>query len=142
MIKDVIIDIKTEQTVDGNTDLIEFTTDGKFGFRDGSYFISYEESKLLEVDGEIKTTVFIKPDNSVVMQRNGSYNSRMVIEKGVRNNCFYVTPMGELSLGIFGEKVNTDLSDCGGKISMNYTIDTNLQLLSRNHVNISIKEVN
>lgn len=142
MIKDVIIDIKTEQTVDGNTDLIEFTTDGKFGFRDGSYFISYEESQLLEVEGEIKTTVFIKPDNSVVMQRNGSYNSRMVIEKGVRNNCFYATPMGELSLGIFGEKVNTDLTDNGGKISMNYTIDTNLQLISRNSVNISIKEVN
>ena len=142
MIKDVIIDIKTEQTVDGNTDSIEFTTDGKFGIRDGSYFISYDESQLLEVDGQIKTTVFIKPDNSVVMQRNGSYNSRMVIEKGVRNNCFYITPMGELSLGIFGEKVVADLTDNGGKISMNYTIDTNLQLLSRNHVNISIKEVN
>ncbi len=142
MIKDVIIDIKTEQTVDGNTDSIEFTTDGKFGVRDGSYFISYDESQLLEVDGQIKTTVFIKPDNSVVMQRNGSYNSRMVIEKGVRNNCFYITPMGELLLGIFGEKVVADLTDNGGKISMNYTIDTNLQLLSRNHVNISIKEVN
>ncbi|MBE6787842.1 MAG: DUF1934 domain-containing protein [Ruminococcaceae bacterium] len=142
MIKDVIIDIKTEQTVDGNTDSIEFTTDGKFGVRDGSYYISYDESQLLEVEGEIKTTVFIKPDNSVVMQRNGSYKSRMVIEKGVRNNCFYMTPMGELSLGIFGEKVKADLNDNGGKISMNYTIDTNLQLLSRNHVNISIKEVN
>lgn len=142
MIKDVIIDIKTEQTVDGNTDTIEFTTDGRFGVKDGSYFISYDESGLLEVDGEIKTTVFIKPDNSVVMQRNGAYNSRMVIEKGVRNNCFYATPMGELSLGIFGEKVKTDLTDNGGKICMNYTIDTNLQLLSRNQVNISIKEVN
>ncbi len=142
MIKDVIIDIKTEQTVDGNTDTIEFTTDGRFGIKDGSYFISYDESGLLEVDGEIKTTVFIKPDNSVVMQRNGAYNSRMVIEKGVRNNCFYATPMGELSLGIFGEKVKTDLSQNGGNISMNYTIDTNLQLLSRNQVNITIKEVN
>lgn len=142
MIKDVIIDIKTEQTVDGNTDLIEFTTDGKFGVRDGSYFISYDESKLMDVEGEIKTTVFIKPDNSVVMQRNGSYNSKMVIEKGVRNNCFYMTPMGELSLGIFGEKVKTQLTDDGGEISMNYTIDTNLQLLSRNQVNISIKGVN
>ena len=91
MIKDVIISIKTEQTVGDSTDTIEFTTDGRFGIKDGSYFISYEESKLLEVDGDVKTTLYIKPDNSVIMQRNGAYSSRMVIEKGVRNNCFYVT---------------------------------------------------
>ena len=91
MIKDVIIDIKTEQTVDGDTDLIEFTTDGRFGFNEGSYFISYDESKLLEVEGDVKTTVFIKPDNSVVLQRKGAYNSKMVIEKGVRTSCFYST---------------------------------------------------
>lgn len=142
MIKDVIISIKTEQTVGDSTDTIEFTTDGRFGIKDGSYFISYEESKLLEVDGDVKTTLYIKPDNSVIMQRNGAYSSRMVIEKGVRNNCFYVTPMGELSLGIFGEKVKTAFSESGGSIDMNYTIDTNLQLLSRNSVNISVKEVN
>lgn len=142
MIKDVIISIKTEQTVGDSTDTIEFTTDGRFGIKDGSYFISYEESKLLEVDGDVKTTLYIKSDDSVVMQRNGAYSSRMVIEKGVRNNCFYVTPMGELSLGIFGEKVKTNFSENGGSIDMNYTIDTNLQLLSRNSVNISVKEVN
>jgi uncharacterized beta-barrel protein YwiB (DUF1934 family) len=142
MIKDVIIDIKTKQTVDGDTDLIEFTTDGRFGFKEGSYFISYEESKLLEVEGEVKTTVFIKPDNSIVLQRKGSYNSKMVIEKGIRNNCFYTTPMGELTLGVFGEKVKTDLSDNGGTVCMNYSIDTNMRLLSQNQVKIFIKEVN
>lgn len=141
MIKDVIIDIKTEQSVDGSTDKIEFTTDGRFGYKDGSFFISYDESGLLEVDGEIKTTLYVKEDNSVVLQRKGAYNSRMVIEKGVRNNCFYATPHGELSLGIFGEKVAYDLKENGGSISMKYTIDSELQLLSRNVVNISIREV-
>ena len=142
MIKDVIIDIKTEQTVDSFTDSIEFTTDGRFGFKDGSFFISYDESRLLDVEGEVKTTVYVKPDNSVVLQRKGTYNSRMVIEKGVRNNCFYSTPHGELSLGIFGEKVLSKLDDNGGSILMNYTIDTELKLISKNCVNISIREVN
>ena len=142
MIKDVIIEIKTEQTVDDSTDKIEFTTDARYGFRDGSYFISYDESKLMEVEGEIKTTLYVKPNASVVLQRKGAYNSRMVIEKGVRNNCLYATPNGEFSLGIFGEKVLSNLSDDGGNITMNYTIDSGLQLLSRNKVNISIREVN
>ena len=142
MIKDVIIDIKTEQKVDGDTDLIEFTTDGRFGFNDGSYFISYDESKLLEVDGEVKTTVFVRPDNTIVLQRKGAYNSRMIIEKGIRNNCFYSTPVGELTLGVFGEKVKSDLTDNGCTVCMNYSIDTNMQLLSQNQVKISVKEVN
>lgn len=142
MIKDVIIEIKTEQTLDDSADKIEFTTDARYGFRDGSYFISYDESKLMEVEGEIKTTLYVKPNASVVLQRKGAYNSRMVIEKGVRNNCLYATPNGEFSLGIFGEKVLANLSDDGGNITMNYTIDSGLQLLSRNKVNISIREVN
>lgn len=142
MIKDVIIEIKTEQTVDDSTDKIEFTTDARYGFRDGSYFITYDESRLMEVEGEIKTTLYVKPNASVVLQRKGAYNSRMVIEKGVRNNCLYATPNGEFSLGIFGEKVLANLSDDGGNITMNYTIDSGLQLLSRNKVNISIREVN
>lgn len=142
MIKDVIIDIKTEQTVDNDTDFIEFTTDGRFGFEDGSFYISYDESSLLDVEGEVKTTLYVKPDNSVILQRKGAYNSRMVIEKGVRNNCFYSTPHGDLSLGIFGEKVIHKLDNNGGSISMRYTIDTDLQLLSKNSVNISIREVN
>ena len=142
MIKDVIIEIKTEQTVDSDTDQIEFTTDARYGFKDGSYFVSYDESQLLEVDGEVKTTLFVKPDNSIVLQRKGAYNRRMVIEKGIRNNCFYQTPHGELSLGIFGEKVFSRLNDNGGEISMKYTIDTGSQMLSRNNVNISIREVN
>ena len=141
MIKDVIIDIKTEQSLDGQNDSIEFSTDGRFGVKDGSYFISYDESALLEVSGEVKTTLYVRPDNTVVLQRKGDYNSRMVIEKGVRTNCFYSTPVGELTLGIFGEKVLSNLNDNGGNISLTYLIDADARLLSRNKVNISVREV-
>ena len=50
MIKDVIIEIKTEQSLDGQSDSIEFSTDGRFGIKDGSYFLSYDESGLLDDD--------------------------------------------------------------------------------------------
>ena len=142
MIKDVIIDIKTEQSLDGQTDNIEFTTDGRFGIKDDTFFISYDESRLLDVEGEIKTTIFLKPDNTVVLQRKGSYNSKMVIEKGIRTSCFYSTPAGSLTLGIFGEKVLSNLNESGGKIDLTYLIDANSKPLSRNTVNISVREVN
>lgn len=142
MIKNVIIDIKTEQSLDGQSDTVEFSTNGHFGIKDGSYFLSYDESGLIDVEGEIKTTLYLKPDNTVILSRKGSYNSRMVIEKGVRNNCFYSTPVGNLSLGIFGENVLSNLNENGGSISMTYLIDADAKPLSRNKVNISVREVN
>ncbi len=142
MIKDVIIDIKTEQTIDGQTDNIDFSTEGSFGIREDSYFISYDETALLDTEGEIKTTIFLKPDNTVVLQRKGSYDSKMIIEKGIRTSCFYSTPMGNLTLGVFGEKVLNGLNENGGKLALTYIIDSNATPISRNTVNIFIREVN
>ena len=142
MIKDVIIEIKTEQSLDGQSDSIEFSTDGRFGIKDGSYFLSYDESGLLDIEGEIKTTLYVKPDNTVVLQRKGSYNSKMIIEKGVKTNCFYSTPVGNILLGIFGEKVLSNLNENGGNIALTYLIDDDAKLISRNKVNISVREVN
>lgn len=141
MIKDVIIDMKSSQGIDGETNSIELSTVGKYGFKDGSYFISYDESELLEMD-DVKTTLYIHSDNTVVLHRTGSLQSRLVVQEGVRNNCFYNTPQGELIIGIFGEEVKHNLSSLGGDISMHYTIDSNLKLISHNVINISIKEVN
>ena len=140
MIKDVVIDIKGIQGIDDETDTIEFTTDGRFGVRDGEFFISYDDGQMLEENLEVKTSIFIKPD-SVVLQRAGAIKSRMVIEKGVRNTCFYSTPHGNMVLGIYGDSVDYDLSEKGGSLKMCYNIDSNLKLVSRNEVSIKIREI-
>jgi len=140
MIKDVIIDIKGIQGIDDESDTIEFTTDGRFGIKDGEFFISYDDGQMLEESLEVKTSIFIKPD-SVVLQRNGAIKSRMVIEKGVRNTCFYSTPHGNMVLGIYGDSVDYDLTEKGGSLKMSYNIDSNLKLVSRNEVSIKIREI-
>ena len=140
MIKDVIIDIKGFQGIDEQTDTIEFTTDGRFGIKDGEYFISYDEGQMMGDGTQVKTSLYIKPD-SVVLQRNGSIKSRMIIEKGARNTCFYSTPHGNLVLGIYGDTIEYDLSEKGGKLSLKYNIDSDLKLVSKNSVDISVREV-
>lgn len=140
MIKDVIIDIKGTQGIDGESDTIEFSTDGRFGIKDNEFFISYNEGQMFEEKLDVKTSIFIKPD-SVVLQRSGSVNSRMVIEKGTRNTCFYSTPVGNMVLGIYGEEIGLDLSEKGGSLNMSYNIDSELKLVSRNQVEIKIREI-
>lgn len=142
MIKDVIIDIKGVQGIDSETDTIEFTTDGRFGINNGEYYIAYDEGQIFGGNDSVKTKLFIKPNDTVLLQRSGTLSSKMLIEKGKRNTCFYSTPAGELVIGIFGEALDYDLTEKGGRINLKYTIDSDLRVISRNSVNISIREVN
>lgn len=141
MIKDVLINIKGVQGIDDESDTIEFITDGRFGIKDGDFFLSYDESGMLDGGETVKTQIHIKGEDKVVLKRSGSINSRMLIEKGVRNTAFYNTAIGNLSIGIFGENVEYKLDENGGEINLKYIIDSDLRLISRNSVNILISEV-
>lgn len=140
MIKDVIISIKGIQGIDDQIDTIEFTTEGRFGINDGKYYISYDECQMME-NYDVKTKIFVNSPESLVLQRSGSVKSRMEIEKGKRNSCFYSTPVGDLCIGIYGESLDINLNESGGSLNMVYTIDSDLRLVSRNEVKITVKEV-
>ena len=141
MIKDALINISSIQGIDDDTDTIEFMTEGRFGFKDGEYYLSYDESGLLDSGEKVKTQIFIKSNDSLILQRTGSIKSRMLIEKGTRNTSQYATLYGDFAIGILGETVEHNLTEKGGEIKLKYTIDSDLRLISRNEVNITIKEV-
>lgn len=141
MIKDVLIKICGVQGIDDQSDTIEFTTDGKFGVKDNEFFISYEEGQMFEEKMDVKTKIFLKKDSSVVLERKGAINSKMLIKEGERNACLYNTPIGDLFINVFGNRVEHNLSETGGQINLEYTIDSDMRLISKNSVNISINEV-
>ena len=140
MLKEKLIEIKST-TVDprGEKDVIEVTTVGKYGVKDGKAFLSYDDSGALGVDG---VTTILKADrDNVILKRTGALESRLEIERGERHQCHYSTAIGNFSVGIFGEMLENELSDNGGKLRMSYTIDINSELMSHNQVEITIKEV-
>ena len=140
MIKDVLITVVGIQGIDGEEDTVELTTEGRFGLRDGKYFLSYDEGQIVEA-GRVKTKIFINSPDSVVLQRTGDISSRMEITAGERKSCFYSTPVGDICIGIYGENIELDLKENGGNINLVYTIDSDLKLISRNRVKITFKEV-
>ena len=140
MMKNVMITVKGVQGIDNEKDTVELTTEGKFGQKDGKYFISYEEGQLME-SASAKTNIYINSPKSLVLTRKGDINSRLEIEEDLRKTCFYSTPIGELNMGIYGEKVDINLNENGGSVRLVYTIDSDLKLLSRNEVEITVKEV-
>ena len=141
MIKNAIISITGVQEIDGETDTIEFITDGRFGIKEGKYFLSYDEGYLIEGGGNVKTKFFVNSPQAVVISRKGDIESRMEIEKDERRICFYDTPIGKISIGIYGEEVNVNLNESGGEIDLAYTVDSELKPISQNKVKITVKEV-
>lgn len=138
--KEVVIDIKGTQGIDNDSDVIEMSTVGTLAEKDGKYLITYEERETLKTDN-VKTLVKAEGDDKITMIRSGGIDSRLVVEKGRRNTCYYSVPQGELVLGIFGEQIENTLSDNGGKLKMSYTIDIDNSVLSRNTVEITVREV-
>lgn len=141
MLKNVLIKIKGTNTSEGNADKVEFTTEGKLGEKEGKMYILYEEAESIGTTG-VKTMLKVENDRQVVLQRSGALNSRMTIEKGQRHNCCYSTVQGDIMVGVFGEAIKSELGACGGKLYMRYTVDVNMGLVSRNEIEISVKEVN
>ena len=139
--KDVLIDIKGIQNVDGEDDITELTTVGKMDVIAGKTYLRYED-RTGDSDEGISCLIKLDPqDDSIVMQRSGSFNSRMYIKKGQRHICHYETPAGTFTMGIFGENTDIKMGDEGGRVFMSYTIDINNSLMSRNSVEIKVKEV-
>lgn len=136
--KDVFINIKGTQGLGDDSDVIEFSTEGKLDKKSGEYFLYYREGETFG-EKSVKTKVSVLKDGSVTIERTGSISSKLLVKDGVRNSCFYSSPQGELVIGIFGEKVENDLEN--GRLYMSYAIDSNLVTVSRNTVEITLKEV-
>ncbi len=138
--QDVVIEIKSTQEVDGDSDSMELTTVGKMNIIGGKTYLKYDDSAVTGMDG-VSCLIKIDPkENSVVMQRSGVLNSRMYVKKGQRHICHYETGHGTLTMGVFGETVNNELTKNGGSLFMSYTLDVNYGMISRNTVEINVKQ--
>ncbi|MBR5923301.1 MAG: DUF1934 domain-containing protein [Clostridia bacterium] len=134
--KKVMIKIRGTQGLGSDTSVIEFATEGTLCRRGEDYILSYFDNSVIE-NQNVKTTLTASK-KSVVLERSGAIQSKLMIEKGVRNNCFYSVPEGNLTLGIYGKDVSNSLTESGGRIKMVYTLDADLNLISENAVEINV----
>lgn len=139
MEKDVMISIKSTQSIAGeNAEPTELITTGRYACRGGLKKFSYMESALTGLDGT--KTEFLIRNGEVVMNRTGTVTSRMVFQQGKKHHFLYGTPFGTLAMGISTRSIDTDLTETGGSMDLAYDLDFENALLSRNRINITIKE--
>ena len=137
--KKVLVKVKGTQGVDGENSVIELSTEGTFREFEGDYIITYSDDPT-ESGNNTKTQLTIQKSGTVILDRRGDLNSRLVITEGERNQCLYAIPQGSMTLGIYGKQVTSNMTASGGTLKMVYSIDMNLQPLSDNEVEIFVEE--
>ena len=139
MRKRYLISISGKHILDGEEGISELTTLGSYLKKGDKRYISYDEYR----DGlahAVKTTLKVEQGDRVTLIRNQS-SSRLILEPGRRHQCYYDAGFsGCMTLGVFANSIENQLTDHGGRLSFRYTLDIDSNLTSLNEVDITVKE--
>ena len=119
---------------------IELVTQGTMTGRNGKFAISYEETELTGTAGVTSTFLILNP-NRVVLTREGAIQSRMVFVKGVKDESLYDLGFGSLLLGVYTWDIQVELSEIGGRLFIDYSVEIEQNETSRNSYEILIAPI-
>ena len=142
MKENYLISIRGRQQYDGESGKIDIDTLGSYVIRGGKKYISYREYDEDDPNRSHLTTLRVDDENhqeNVTMIHSGGA-TRLFLQKGQRNICRYDTGMGTLMLGVFTNSLHSTLGENGGELSLDYTLDINASVSSRNFVHVSVRE--
>lgn len=137
MKKDVILKMRSVQTVNGESSETELLTDGVFSIAKGVCTVRYSESEATGFEGS-DTELSCTGDALASIKRSGSFNSHLMLETGKKHYCHYNTPFGDMVVGITTNSIKNSLGSQGGSVYLNYSVDINSSFLSDNEIFIDI----
>jgi len=134
--KQVIITIKSKQTVDNEDQVVELVTPGKFYKKGNTYYALYDETEISGMEGTT-TTLKIEGDE-VHLIRFGTMSTNMRFKMGVTDVSLYKSPYGIIELTVKPLSVAVDVGDSGGEVKMRYELIAGGEQKSTNELLIKI----
>lgn len=130
-----ITDISTLEG-DNEPEAIEVTTRGTLNGTENDYTLIFDE---FFGDGMKSHTVLTaKNKNCVSIVRTGDVITELQLEQGKRHICLYSTPYGDMNIGIYTKEIESLITEKGGTLSLNYTVDFNGALSSTKQMLIEV----
>lgn len=139
MTKDIILTISGLHAVDGESDEpVEILTPGQYYLKNGKHYILFDE--VMEgMNGVIKSRLKIsEKDKQVELLRNGGATARMVFGEEQEHSTIYNTPVGQLQISIYTEKVGVKVSEDKIDVSICYSVMTGGQVVTESEVNLNV----
>lgn len=112
----------TDISSDGETtEKVEMETTCVYYGTPDNYIVEFDE--IFAEDMKSNTVLRVKNGKCAHLLRRGSINTELIVEKGVRHNCVYSTPYGELMVGITGSEFISRADEKKAFLKMDYTVD-------------------
>lgn len=135
-----VITIKSTQGLEfAKSDEIEFVTDGEYLHDESGSIIKYMESEITGLTGT-ETAVSVR-GNEVIVRRRGTLNSRMEFREGEKSRFLYDTQFGSTTLSVDTRKIKTRMDPTGAEIQIDYIVDMDHAVVSRNSLKLNVKRV-
>ena len=140
MEKKILLKFSSENDyTEGEADKVEFVTEGSLYEKSGKYYLKYTE--MLGGDDKASKTTMKIENNKVTILRYGEVNTQMVLECGKKNMNYYETPCGSLLVGVTADTMSVNVGESRGEIKLNYDVEINHSLTSRNNVIRTYEEI-
>ena len=135
--EDYLIDITSTYKVEGNEETLNIKTTGIFKEKENKKYIIYKEYSDSNPN-KFKTCILkIENDNKkITLIKNGTIQTKLILEKGQRIYSPYPTEFGAIMMGIFTNSVEFNHSENEAHINLKYSIDVNSEFVSTNHIKI------
>ena len=141
MQRKVTIQINGKQKYpEGHEDQQELIIKGMYYERNGVFYVVYKDCDSESTGLEGITTFLSVKDGLVGLNRKGAVDNRQEFKKGVLNRSIYSTCFGEIWLSVMPHLVKCDLTVHGGRISLEYDLFVDDNLVSYNGLLLNIKE--
>ncbi len=125
---------------EGHEDQQEVMTEGIFYERNGAFYIVYSEPGNDSTGHETVSTFLSIKEGSVALNRKGAVDLSQEFRKGILNRSIYTTCHGTIWLSVMPHRVESDLTVHGGRISLEYDLFFEDNLVSYNELLLNIKE--
>lgn len=136
----VLITVNTTQMYENESDTIELVTEGTMKYENNEYNLEYEETEISGMGGTF-TNIKIS-DDSVELIRKGTTNSHLKFKKGYNHLSLYGIEEGAFEIVVKTNSIKIDLNDKGGKVNLDYKIETQGVEISRNILVLTVKTIN
>lgn len=132
--KDAIITIKNLQTMDGESEITELITEGKFYIHNEKQYIFYEEDS----EESHSTVMMVITDKDVTLTRKGEFGSKMYYQEGKTEQIIYHTPYGDMIMALKTLRIDNHLEN-GGELRLTYELSVNEEFF-HNDLTISVRK--
>lgn len=138
MTKDVLIAIKGLQfDAAAEETNIETVSAGQYYEKNKSHYILYDE--IDEDSRECTKNVIKIREDKIELTKKGLVNVHMVFEKDKKNLTSYITPFGEILIGIDARKISMDQKSENINVKVDYALEINYEHYADCKISMEIK---